>query len=214
MIFRILKNKERSTSEVRSKTRNPGLKNERFWINKTLVFLLLFILKLLIFSSSYAQVFKTKNEALLQAFPEKDSVARKVLFLTEKQVEEIQKLAKAKLESKIITYYVGSTADSVLGYAFFETSIVRTKPATFMVVVNPDGKVKYIEILAFYEPADYLPTNNWYNLFKEKQLNEDLWPKRGIHNITGATLSVRAITLGVRKILAIFEIAISKEESK
>jgi Na+-translocating ferredoxin:NAD+ oxidoreductase RnfG subunit len=183
-------------------------------VNKTLLFLLLFVVKLSVLSSSYAQVFKTKDEALRQAFPEQDSVARKVLFLTTKQVAEIQKLAKAKVESKIVTYYVASKADSVLGYAFFETDIVRTKPATFVVVVNPDGTVKYIEILAFYEPADYLPTNNWLDLFKEKQLNENLWPKRGIHNITGATLTVRALTMGVRKTLAIFEMAVPKEESK
>ncbi len=167
----------------------------------------------LIFSPARAQVFKTQKQALEQAFTECDTVKRNTVFLTDKQVAKIQKKANAKLESKLATYYVGVKSDSVTGYAFFETNIVRTKPETFMVVVNPDGSVRFVEILAFYEPMDYLPTDRWFRLFEGKVLNNELWPKRGIHNISGATLSVRAITLGVRRILATYDIAIAREVS-
>ena len=160
--------------------------------------------------SSHAQVFKTQKKALQEAFPNSDSIERKTLFLTDEQVNQIQRLAKAKLESKIVTFYVGETADSITGYAFFETNIVRTKPETFMVVSDKKARVKYVEVLAFYEPLDYLPTSNWFALFADKILSDKLWPKRDIHNITGATLSVQAITQGVRKMLAIYEVAIAK----
>ncbi len=160
--------------------------------------------------SSHAQVFKTQQKALQEAFPNSDSIERKVLFLTDEQVNQIQKLAKAKLESKIVTFYMGQKADSVTGYAFFETNIVRTKPETFIVVLDKKARLKFVEVLAFYEPLDYLPTSNWFALFTGKILNDKLWPKRDIHNITGATLSVQAITQGVRKMLAIYEVAIAK----
>lgn len=166
----------------------------------------------LFITTGQAQVFKTQQVALQEAFPDNDSIGRKVLFLTDEQVDQIQKLAKAKLDSKIITFYFATKADSVLGYAFFETNIVRTKPETFMVVLSSDAKVKYVEVLAFYEPLDYLPTSNWFKLFTNKVLNNNLWPKRDIHNVTGATLSVQAITQGVRKMLAIYQVAMSKEE--
>jgi len=160
--------------------------------------------------SSHAQVFKTQHKALQEAFPNSDSIERKTLFLTDEQVNQIQILAKTKLESKIVTFYVGEKTDSITGYAFFETNIVRTKPETFMVVSDKKARVKYVEILAFYEPLDYLPTSNWFALFADKILSDKLWPKRDIHNITGATLSVQAITQGVRKMLAIYEVAIAK----
>ncbi|NIR49221.1 FMN-binding protein [candidate division KSB1 bacterium] len=160
-----------------------------------------------------AQVFKTQQEVLTQAFPEETTITRKVLFLKDEQVEKIQDLAKTKVESKIITYYVGSKADSILGYVFFETQVVRTKPTTFVVIINPDSTVRSVEILAFYEPLDYLPTDNWFELFESNSLNPDLWPRRDIHAITGATLSVRALTFGVRKILSIFQITVVKEET-
>ena len=160
--------------------------------------------------SSHAQVFKTQKKALQEAFPNGVSIERKTLFLTDEQVNQIQRLAKTKLESKIITFYEGEKADSITGYAFFETNIVRTKPETFMVVLDKKARIKFVEVLAFYEPLDYLPTSNWFALFTDKILSDKLWPKRDIHNITGATLSVQAITQGVRKMLAIYEVAIAK----
>ncbi len=166
------------------------------------------LLHLIIVSSSYGQVFKTQSDVLKSLFPENSTVERKVVFLTDDQTKTIEKLAKAKLESKLVTYYIWTRRDSVLGYAFFETNVVRTKPETFVVGLNPDGSVKSIEILAFYEPLDYLPTSRWLKLFNKKILNDGLWPKRDIHNITGATLTAQAITQGVRKILAIYQVAI------
>jgi len=149
---------------------------------------------------------------LRQAFPESARVSRKAVFLTNDQVAHIQENAKTKLESKVVTYYTGSENDSVLGYAYFESGIVRTKPATYMVVLDSDGEVKYVEILAFYEPLDYLPAPNWLALFEGAILKTGLWPGRDIHNITGATLTTRAITLGVRKILAIHETIVQQKE--
>ena len=111
----------------------------------------------------------------------------------------------------MVTYYVGKSTRGIHGYAFFETHIVRTMPETFMAVVNPDGNLKFVEILAFYEPEDYLPPRRWLDLFRGRKLGDDLWVKRGIRNITGATLTTQAITDGIRRILATFRVAIKKE---
>ena len=76
------------------------------------------VLLLISIQAGHAKVIKTQQQALQEAFPNSDSIDRKTLFLTEKQVNQIQKLAKAKLESKIVTFYVGKKADSLMGYAF------------------------------------------------------------------------------------------------
>lgn len=149
--------------------------------------------------------------ALQQAFRDSATVSRKAVFLTDEQVQRIQENAKTKIESKVVPYYVCSEDDSIFGYAYFESGIVRTKPATYMVVLDSDGEVRYVEILAFYEPLDYLPASNWLALFKDAVLRTGLWPGRDIHNITGATLTTRAITLGVRKILAIHETIVQQK---
>ena len=73
-----------------------------------------------------------------------------------------------------------------------------------MVVVNPDGSVEAMKVLAFFEPADYLPVKKWFDLFIGKKLSPDLWPGREIHAVTGATMSVRAFTASTRRALAVF----------
>ena len=152
-----------------------------------------------------SQVYTTKNEALALYLGEKNE--RHTIFLTDGQVKTIQQKAKAKVESKIVTYY-----SSQKGYAFFESRTVRTMPATFIVVVNAAGNIRAVEMLAFYEPEDYLPPKKWMGTFEHKTIDDDLWLKRGVYNISGATLSAQAITESVRKILATYQIAIAKEQ--
>jgi hypothetical protein len=84
-------------------------------------------------------------------------------------------------------------------------------PETFMVFVRPDSTVGGVEILAFHEPRDYLPGARWLSTLLGQRLSDNLWVKRGIPNITGATLSSQAITRGTRKALALFELVAAKE---
>ncbi|MGH2567139.1 MAG: FMN-binding protein [Bacteroidota bacterium] len=170
-----------------------------------------FVCIALVPGSLLGQVYLTRDEALKLYFPEALSVERKTVFLTDRQVDLIQSRARAKVESKVLTYYVGRSAVGVQGYAFFETQTVRTMPETYLVVVDPDSSVRAVEMLAFYEPEDYLPPNRWLGLFSNKTLRDDLWLKRGVQNIVGATISAQSITDGVRRILATFEVAVPKE---
>ncbi|MEX0601983.1 MAG: FMN-binding protein [Bacteroidota bacterium] len=158
-----------------------------------------------------AQVYLTRDEALELYFPGALSIGRKTVFLTDEQVRDIQNTARARVNSRILTYYVGEGPSGPTGYAFFETHVVRTMPETFMAVVNPDGTIRAVEILAFYEPEDYLPPKRWLGLFRDRPLSNDLWLKRGVQNIVGATLSAQAITEGVRRALAAFEHVVGRE---
>jgi len=170
----------------------------------------IFVFVIIFLSPAFAQVFSTQQPALERAFPKPQTIARQTLFLDDAQVESIQKLARAKLESKIFTYYLGKDGNEITGYAFFATDLVRTKAATYMVVVNPDSTLRRVEILAFYEPMDYFPTPRWLELFRGKFLTANLWPKRDIHNITGATLTAQTLTQGARKMLAVFQVAVAQ----
>ncbi|MBI3005485.1 MAG: FMN-binding protein, partial [Ignavibacteriales bacterium] len=153
-----------------------------------------------------AQVYLTKEEVLKIYFPGSAASQRKTVFLTDEQVKNIQEKSKARVESKIVTYYVGRDSSGNAGYAFFETQTIRTMPATYVVVVNADTSLRAVEILAFYEPEDYLPSKKWLAQFTNKNPRSDLWLKRGIHNMVGATLSAQALSDGVRRILATFEV--------
>ncbi|MBM4257345.1 MAG: FMN-binding protein [Deltaproteobacteria bacterium] len=155
-----------------------------------------------------AKAFYSKQEALALAFPEAEHVETKTVFLTDDQVHHVSTLASAPVDSKLATIYVGRKAGQVLGYAFIETNVVRTLPETFLIVVSPTGTVQKLFVLAFYEPEEYTPSTRWLQQFDQKALTPTLQVRQDIHGIVGATLSSRAITNGVRKVLSLFQVVV------
>ena len=82
---------------------------------------------------------------------------------------------------------------------------MRTLPETLMVVVDPQGKVARVEVLAFAEPEDYLPPGRWYGQFLGQGLSDELALGHHIRGVTGASLTARATTDAVRRVLAIHQ---------
>lgn len=160
------------------------------------------------------KVYKTKDEALKEFFPDADEVERINVFLAEEEKKKVEAIAKAKLDSKIFTFYAGKQSGKISGYAIFGSHVVRTKQEVYMVVIDPAGSIRKVEILAFYEPEEYLPPKRWFEQFTDKILDNELCPRRGIRAVTGATLSINGITQEIRKVLAVFKVMVIKEEIK
>jgi len=150
-----------------------------------------------------ARVILSQKDALALAFPAATTVERRTAFLSDSQVRAAEKAAQSKIETKVWTYYVGRSSAGVTGTAYFESHVVRAMDETFMVVVEPDGKVRFVEILSFCEPDEYLASKRWLGQFKGRPLDEELLLRRGLRNITGASLTSEAITRGVRRVLAV-----------
>ena len=157
-----------------------------------------------------AQIRMTKDDALKHYFPGA-SIERRTAFLTAEQVEAIQTRANARVESRVLTYYVAHDDTSIVGTAFFETQTVRTMPATYVTVINPDTTLRLVEILGFFEPEDYLPPRGWLAQFNGVQPDDDLYLKRGIRNIAGATMTAQTLTDGIRRLRATYEIVVAQK---
>lgn len=152
------------------------------------------------------KVFYSRSEALELAFPEADRVESQVFVLTEEDAARIAELARSEMDSKLVKVYTGYRGGEVLGHALIDVHKVRTLPEAFMVVLNPDGSVRSLRVLAFHEPLDYLPTDRWYRQFDDKSLASPMRLGRDVHGVVGATLSARATTRGVRRALALYEV--------
>lgn len=155
----------------------------------------------------------TKDQALKSAFPEADSIERIDIFLNDSQVSEIEYLSKSKLDSRIYIFYKFKTGDRTLGFAVLDTHLLRTKSETVMYVIGNEGNLIYAEILAFFEPAEYMQSDRWLRLFENRGLDKDLRIDRNIPNITGATITSHAFTESVRKVLAIYKITLKGEQN-
>lgn len=159
------------------------------------------------------KIFLTVEEALDLAYPDCE-VARSTVFLDEDQLRQAQEAAGVEVESGLVYPYRadcggddgGASGGNSGGTAYFDSHRVRTLPETVMVALDADGNVLRVEVLAFREPEDYIPRDVWYRQFDGEALDDELDLKRGIRGVTGATLTARATTEAVRRVLAIHRI--------
>jgi hypothetical protein len=152
-----------------------------------------------------AKLFLSQPQALELAFGPGAAVERQSHFLTPQQIEQARALAGSgvQVEGALVTRYVGRRDGRLLGTAYFDTHRVRTLQEALMVVVGAEGTVARVEVLTFAEPDEYLPRRPWYAQFDGRRLDRELSVSRGIHGVTGATLSARAATEAVRRTLAL-----------
>lgn len=169
---------------------------------------MIWLLPVLFSAGSLATVYYSKQEALALALGELARVEMLPLFLSDAQRAAIERLGRVSLDSNLYTFYVGRQGGQILGYAAIETHTVRTKPETLLIVLDAEGKLRRTEVLAFHEPPEYQLPPPWFARLLEVPL-EDLRLGRGVDGVSGATLSARAAVDSVRKVLAIFRIAIA-----
>ncbi len=166
---------------------------------------------LLLLSATAQGKMLTREEALQSAFPGA-RIESSVIFLTDQQKKEASEICGQEIDSALIAQYTAWQDGKEIGRAYLDTHIVRTKKESLLVILGTDGKVKRIEVVAFLEPPDYLPSDRWYAQFEGKTLSQDLRLNRSIYPITGATLTARATTGAVRRVLAIDQVLQRKEE--
>jgi hypothetical protein len=155
-----------------------------------------------------ATVFFSKEEAFELAFGKGAEIVDHQVFLTDEQTAQIEQLAKTKLDSQLYTFFEARRNGQILGYAVIESHTVRTQPETMLIALSPKGELMKSEILAFHEPPEYKPSSAWFDTLVGKPVN-DLRQNQGVDGISGATLSVKASLEGIRKALAVFQIAMA-----
>lgn len=153
-------------------------------------------------SKGPGKVFLTADEALALAFAGCE-ITRSTVYLTDAQKARATKLAEADVDASIARPWVATKDGKLVGTAYLDTHKVRTLAETLFVVVDPEGRVARIEVLAFAEPQEYLPRASWYAQFVGRALDADLRVKGAIRPVTGASLTVNATTHAVRRVLAV-----------
>lgn len=154
-----------------------------------------------------AAVLLSVEEALALAFPEA-TTRRETLFLTDEQLRSARALGGVEISSALVTRFVATDAGGALtGFAYLDTHRVRTLPETLLIAVGADGRVARVEVVVFREPVEYMPREGWYRQYDGGTLDDELALKRGIRPVTGATLTARATTEAVRRVLAIHRVS-------
>ncbi len=165
-------------------------------------------LLLLLIASVHAQLLLSPFDALKMNFNDDITIEKKSILISKAQAKEVQKRAKVKLTTKIYKTFKVTQDDRLLGYGVLVVQKVRTKNNAILSIITPEGTLKGIEIIAFNEPPEYIPSKIWVERFKDLKLDETLKLGKKIPNITGATFSARSATDASRIALALYEIVL------
>jgi len=159
---------------------------------------------LLGFSPGPAEAQLTQQEALRAAFPPPAAVARRTAFLSPRDLEAVRAAAgpDVPVDQSVVTYYVAERDGRPAGVAYFDSHRVRTLNEVLMIVVQPDDRIRSIEVLRFAEPPEYHASDAWLAQFEGRALEPRLSLKSDIANMTGATLTAHAVTRAARRVLA------------
>jgi transcriptional regulator of nitric oxide reductase len=96
-----------------------------------------------------------------------------------------------------------SRGDSLLGFAQVGNVIGKDEPITFLVAIGPDDRLKDVDILVYREPrGGEVAYEPWRKQFRGKTAADSVRVGKSIRSISGATISVHAVTAGVRRMLA------------
>lgn len=168
----------------------------------------LFLLFVLSIQLSFALII-TPEDALKQTLGAQD-IIKKSKILTKAQHKQVQTLAKTKLRSKLYRVYHAKKDGKIIGHGILLTEVVRSKTTAVLYIVNAKGELQTIEIIAFNEPREYLPSKRWLKQF-DNNLDENFNSQGGnINNVSGATLSASAVINAANLAHAIWKVALSQ----
>jgi hypothetical protein len=135
-----------------------------------------------------------KEEAALRAvFPAAEAIEAKDVILTDEMVGRIERLARARVKERLVTFYTARRGADVLGYAVIHSHVVRTKRETLSIAFEPDGRLRKITVLAFLEPSEYRPSDRWLSQLSGKGPGDRLAVGQDLAPISGATLTARGV---------------------
>lgn len=162
------------------------------------------------------QVYLTVEESPRAVFPEADRFERREIPVTLTLSQHLKKLAapaKPTIWEPFYISFVARRQNQIIGYAVICEEIGKHRPITFIVGVTPEGKVKDAAIMMYREPqGDAVRHKSFLAQFAGKALGNPIMQHQDIRNVSGATLSVRALARGVRKALAVIQAAYLQPE--
>ena len=128
--------------------------------------------------------------------------------LTREQAAAIEKASGVAVHSRDVRVWRVSTG----GWFIADQVVGKHEYIPFALGLDADGTVRAVEILEYREGyGDQVRNRAWRSQFTGKMHGAALTLTKDIQNISGATLSSRHITDGIKRLLATYAIAIAQD---
>jgi Na+-translocating ferredoxin:NAD+ oxidoreductase RnfG subunit len=172
-------------------------------MSKTFCSILLLLVAL---GTARAERYLTIAEAQKLCFPQATSFEERTVRATSDQMRAIEKETGVKMPPGGNRIWLAHEGEKLAGVLFLDHVVGKHELIDYVVAITPDGKVRQIEILEYREShGAQIRSAKWRAQFRDKTANAPLRLNKDIYNISGATMSCRHVTEGVRRVLATFE---------
>lgn len=157
----------------------------------------------------YATTYLTIGQAQKICFTNATQFVSADVKLTREQMKAIEKDSGVRVRLDSQKIWRAMNDDQFLGWVIQDEVLGKHEFIQWVLALNADGSVKQIEILDYRETYGYeIRNEKWRAQFYGKQHGAKLKLDDDIKNISGATLSSRHITDGVRRLLSFYELVL------
>jgi len=157
-------------------------------------------------TSGYATIYLTLEQAQAAIFPGA-SFSPAPVTLTPAQRTEIAKTSGVHVRNAEVRAWRVSSG----GWFFVDEVIGKHEFITYALGLNANGAMRGLEIMDYRETYGYeVRDAKWRAQFAGKTARSELKLDADIKNISGATLSSRHITDGVKRLLATYALVFAK----
>jgi H+/Na+-translocating ferredoxin:NAD+ oxidoreductase subunit G len=155
---------------------------------------------------THAEVFLTEEEALKLMLPKSEQIRQDVLHLNPDQKKTVEERIGWRFPEESFVMYIGETGGKIDGYALVQNTIGKHKPMTYMVGLDENGHVTDVELLVFREArGSEVRMKRFNSQYEGKTVLDPVRINKDIINISGATMSVRSLSAGVKRMLVLVD---------
>ncbi|TAJ07528.1 MAG: FMN-binding protein [Nitrospirae bacterium] len=155
---------------------------------------------------SHHEEFLEEEEALKTMFPNSERIRKEVLRLSPDQKRTVEAIIGWKFPEESFEVYIAETGAITDGYAMVQNTIGKHKPMTYMVGVDNKGRVINVELLVFRESrGSEVGTKRFNYQYEGKTVLDPIRINKDIINISGATMSVRSMSAGVKRVVVLVD---------
>lgn len=159
----------------------------------------------------YATTYLTVEQAQKICFTNATQFIPADVKLTAAQMRAIEKDSGVRVRLAAQKIWRALDGDKFLGWIIQDEVLGKHEFINWTLALKADGSVRQIEILDYRETYGYqIRDEEWRAQFTGKKHGAKLKLDDDIQNISGATLSSRHITDGVKRLLSLYELALKK----
>ncbi len=165
--------------------------------------------------ASAQTAYYTPRTILSEFFPRSQAVTFQRFDLTTEQRERLSAVLGYTPRKPSYTIYIAKTADKTDGYAIIDEEKGQHLPITFAVKLSAAGLVERQELMVYRERyGDEIRDPRFRQQFVGKSAKSPIREGEEIIAVSGATISSRAMVIGVRRALVLLDELVLKPAAR